>query len=360
MLHGRIQIILNFAFPSYNSKIPFKMRIIRRSAFVALISLISIPAFSQIMIDTSIRWKSVREVMELSKTEPRPTMVLFYKPGDDTSNMLIQTVLNKKEIIMYANPRFYCVKINAEDTAVYWFNQKTYRRTTNSANNDIIAQLLGEKASFPTLLFFNEQNTGAMFKGFRSRYEMRCLLVYFAEGVDKTTPYNLWLQAYNVAYPPLNMPKNLENPIHWISLKEALKLQKTSPRLIFITWTAHLNVGSTVMTYNAFEDPRVARYMNDHFYCVKLDAQTNDTLVMGKVYVNGHKPDRYHQLATAQLEGKMIFPSLLFLDTEKKVVVKQQSYLGPLNFFALANYAGSGAYKTQTLHEFRKSFKPDF
>jgi thioredoxin-related protein len=335
----------------------------KRFRFLILISIIFLFAkssFSQFVVDSVVRWKTVNEVMELKKVDPRPVMVFFYNPEYDTSMMMLNNVFNKKEIIMYVNPRFYCVKICATDSLLTWFDQKNYTKNNDSSMNDLIPQILGEKPAFPSLLFYNEENEGMVFKGFRNRYELRCLLVYFAEGIDKTTPFHLWYKSYTIAYPPINLPEKLKSPIQWVSLSEAMKLQKTKPKMLFINWYARLNVGSIVMLYNAFEDPRVAKYMNDNFYCIRMDAQTTDTLFWEKPYTSNKRSDKYHQLALEQLEGSMVFPSLLFFDKNKKLIYRQQSYLGPLNFYALANFVGSGAYLTKSLHEFRKSFKPDF
>jgi thioredoxin-related protein len=136
-----------------------------------------------------------------------------------------------------------------------------------------------------------------------------------------------------------------------------LKLQKSKPKDLFITWHSRLNVGSLVMLYNAFEDSVVASYMNDHFYCVRLDAQTKDTLFWNKEYVNLNRDDRFHQLALEQLEENMKFPALIFYDINKNLIIRQHSYLGSVNFYMLASYVGSGAYRTQNFQEYRKSFK---
>jgi len=312
-------------------------------------------------MDSILHWKNITEVRQLMKTAPRPILTYFYNPGEDTSRMMLEKSLNRREIVNLLNTRFYSILIDVttKDT-IQWFDDKTYSRKATGNVNDLVTHLFGRKPVFPTLLIFNKETAGFTFIGFKNRYEMRCILVYFSEEVDKTTPFELWAQAYRVAFPAIGMPDALKSPIHWHTLKEALALQKIKPKGLFINWYARLNVSSFVMLFNAFENPKLAKYLNDHFYCVSLDAQTRDTLYWNKPYYNEPGKGKFNQLALEQLQDNMKFPALLFFDRNKKLIYKQQSYLGPLNLFALANYAGSGSYKTIKLKDYLKTFPTDF
>lgn len=314
--------------------------------------------FSQSKSDSTVNWRTIAEVKQLMKTSPRPTMVFFYKPDQDTSRIMLDNTLNRKEICNYVNSRFYAVKIDVTTTdTIHWFDQKTYTCKANGAVNDLIPMLLGEKPASPALLFLNPGSSSFTFKGFKNRYEIRCILVYFYEEINKTTPFESWVQAYMVAYPSFGLPKSLENPIKWHTLEEALALQKKSPKGLFINWYARLNVGSTVMLFNAFEDPKVAKYLNENFYCVRLDAQTKDTLFWDKAYFNEPVKSRYNQLALKQLGENLKFPALLFFDKSLNLIVDKQYYLGTQKMQALVNYAGSGAYRNVNFEDYCKSFK---
>ncbi|MBK7030626.1 MAG: DUF255 domain-containing protein [Bacteroidales bacterium] len=328
-------------------------------AFFSISLLFSPKADAQVTTDTVVYWKTMEEVISLRSKDPKPVMVFFNMPGKDTCTMMLENIFTKREICTYLKPRFYPVIVNVTDSAIQWFNGKTYFIKKGDQVNSIVTEVLGKEPVYPSFLFFSKENSGIVMKGYKSRYEMRSILVYFAEEINKTTPFHLWFQSYQVAYPMINMAKMLENPIKWHTLSEALELQKKEPKLLFINWYARLNVGSQVMLFNAFENPTVAEYLNKNFYCVRLDAQTKDTLVWDKPYFNLMKPEKFHELATLQLGDSYKFPSLLFFSPDKKEIYKQQSYLGPLNFYALINFVGSGAYKTKKLAEYIKTFKAD-
>jgi len=338
----------------------YKKQLLQKVLVILIMACLPVTSlFCQVRKDTVIQWRTVHEIIELRKTAPRPVMVIFYHPDHDSSMLMLDNVLTKRELIKYLNPRFYSVKINVSDTSVMWFDERVYRKEDTSNYNSIVTNVLGDEVKFPSLLLLNKESTGLVFKGYRSRHEMRSVLSYIAEEVDKTTPYHTWYQAYKVAYPLINLAQNPETPIEWLSLQKALELQKKEPKILFITWYSRLNIGSQVMVFNAFAHPRIRDYMKKHFYCVRLDAQTDDTLYFGKQYINQMKDDRYHDLALLQLENNMKFPSHVFYDRNRKVIFRQQSYLSTINFYALANYIGSGTYKTKGLKDFIKTFKPD-
>jgi thioredoxin-related protein len=359
-----IQILLNFANQIINcNRIEImKLKLASPSAILlVLMCLLTTSLFSQTAGDTLVKWKKVEEVKVLMKTEPRPIFTFFYSEGVDSCKIMLEKTLRMREIYNLLNSKYYCIFIDTESNdTLQWFDNKTYTTRESASPSSLSAHLLGRKPVFPTVLIYNKETAGFTFRGYTDRYEMRCVLVYFTEDVYKTTPYELWAKAYKHAFPTFGSPDALKSPIQWHPLNEALALQKKHPRPIFINWYARLNVSSFVMLYNTYEDPKLAEYMNAHFYCVSLDAQTRDTLYWDKAYQYIPAKAKFNQLAVTLLEGKMKFPGLMFFDPQKKLIICEQTYLGPLNLFTMANYAGSGSYKTVSFSDFMKTYKPDF
>ena len=316
---------------------------------------------AQLPGDSAVNWQSLAQVKELMKTKARPIILVFYKEGHDSSAMMLNNTLKYKEICTYINHRFYAIKMNAcSDSVIAFFDNRTYTKQAGKSYNDLTVKMLGETPALPSLLFFNKETAGFTFKGYRDRYDMLSILVYFAEEVEKTTPYDFWASAYLKAFPPKVSAKVPEMPVHWYSLREALDMNNREPKGIFVYWSTSWSASSSVMMANAFAHPKLAEYMNANFYCVKLDAQISDTLTWKTAYINENKPGHFHQLALAQLQGKMKFPALLFFDKQNNMVSSNQYYLGAVNMYALANFVGTESYKTMKLQDFVKTFKVDW
>ena len=69
---------------------------------------------------------------------------------------------------------------------------------------------------------------------------------------------------------------NVDNVPNWVSLKDAQERIKDEPKAIFIDFTAHWCGWCKVMDKNTFSNAEVAQYMNENFYPVKLDYESNE------------------------------------------------------------------------------------
>lgn len=78
-----------------------------------------------------------------------------------------------------------------------------------------------------------------------------------------------------------------KGPINWLSLEEADSMYKVQPRPMFIDVYTDWCGWCKRMDASTFQDEAVAKYLNDNFYPVKLDAETKDTInFMGREYTN--------------------------------------------------------------------------
>lgn len=67
--------------------------------------------------------------------------------------------------------------------------------------------------------------------------------------------------------------------VHWMGYNEALEKAKTGPKLIFVDLYADWCIPCRVMEANVYSDPTVASLLNTRFYAVKLNADSQDTIM---------------------------------------------------------------------------------
>jgi thioredoxin-related protein len=116
--------------------------------------------------------------------------------------------------------------------------------------------------------------------------------------------------------------------VHWVALSEALELQKKAPKKIMMDVYTKWCGPCKMMAQNTFNDDEVAAYLNEHYYAVKFDAESPDTVVYdGQKFANpNYNPqatgrNSQHQLATyLQVQA---YPTLVFID-------EKGTYLGPV------------------------------
>ena len=102
---------------------------------------------------------------------------------------------------------------------------------------------------------------------------------------------------------------------------------------------------SKVMNKNTYSQKRIIRYINENFIAVKLDAETNDILTFNKLAYDRKDGSDYHTLAYSLLEGRMDFPSTVFLDESIKVLMVVPGYMDPQRMEVVLHYFSEKAYK---------------
>jgi len=338
-----------------------KLQLITIFLFMAGFFCPGIISAQQIEVVHEVNWLTFEQIKTLNKENPRPVVVFFYSAGNDSSKLMLQNALSRKEICAYMNGKFYAVKFDVSSKAeVNFLDDKTYKKDPTKSYHDLSTVLLGDKPKVPAMIFYDENNSGFKFSGYKNQYDLLCMLVYFGENIEKTTRYEVWAPAYFRTFPPNQASNRISLAINWMPLTEALKMNQENPKGIFITWYVKTNAASSVMLVNAFTHSRVARFMNENFYCVRLDAQTTDTLKWDKLYYNKDGKYHFHELATLLMKGQMQFPSIFFFDKQNKLILSENLYLSPEAFYLLANYVKSDAYKTQKFADFMKTFKFDW
>lgn len=137
--------------------------------------------------------------------------------------------------------------------------------------------------------------------------------------------------------------------VKWLSWSEAAELASTekNPKKIFIDVYTDWCGWCKKMDKDTFQDPKVAAYMAENFYMVKLDGEGKEPIEFkGKTYKfvpqgrNG-----YHEFAATMMQGRLSYPTTIFLDEEMNMLSPVPGYQKPKPFLNIAKYFGDDIYK---------------
>ena len=148
--------------------------------------------------------------------------------------------------------------------------------------------------------------------------------------------------------------------VKWYSFEDAYKLSKKKPRKMFIDVFTEWCGWCKKMDAETFANPTIAKYMSKNFYCVKLDAERKDTVVIdGQTFVNPNPASKRstHKLAVDLLGGKMSYPSYVFLNEKGQKLTVVAGYQQAKEFEGVINYFGTDAYLKSTFEEYRGTFQ---
>ena len=155
--------------------------------------------------------------------------------------------------------------------------------------------------------------------------------------------------------------------IKWVTMEEAQALTKKVPKPLFVDVYTSWCGPCKMLDRNTFSDPKLVEYVNKNFYAVKFNAESGDPVTFkGQKLENpdfnpANTGGRYgtHHLtyAIANVDGRIAYPTVVYLDSDLKVLAPVQGYLTPDQMEPILNYFGEGHYKTQDYQAFMGTFK---
>ncbi|MEM7037801.1 MAG: DUF255 domain-containing protein, partial [Bacteroidota bacterium] len=144
----------------------------------------------------------------------------------------------------------------------------------------------------------------------------------------------------------------------WLGLDDAERLARKKGKMMLInvytTWAGW----SKLMKKNTYSSKRIIRYINENFYAVRLDAEAVETLTLNNLAYDRKDDSDYHALAYSLLEGKMEFPSTVFLDEEINVLLVVPGYMDPTKMEVVLHYFSEKAYLNTSMSfgEFERKY----
>jgi thioredoxin-related protein len=142
--------------------------------------------------------------------------------------------------------------------------------------------------------------------------------------------------------------------VKWYTIEEVQDLVKKEPRKIYIDMYTDWCGWCKVMDKKTFTNKDIIQMLNTNFYAVKFDAE-------GKENVNFKNQDfkfvaqgsrGYHELAAALMQGKMSYPTSVFLDEKLNLLSPVPGYYPPEKLDPLLKFFGENHYKTVNYEQF--------
>lgn len=148
--------------------------------------------------------------------------------------------------------------------------------------------------------------------------------------------------------------------IKWYSFEEAIKLNKEYPKKkIFVDVYTDWCGWCKRMDATTFSQPDIIEYMNANFYAVKLDAERKDSLIIDdKLFINPNPTGNRstHQIAEMLLNGRMSYPSYVFLDEMSRPITVVPGFVEASAFEPIIHYFAENEYFKKSWEAYQKDF----
>ncbi len=147
--------------------------------------------------------------------------------------------------------------------------------------------------------------------------------------------------------------------IEWISFETAIERNKEIPKQILIDvytdWCGYCKK----MDKSTYENPLIVNYISTNFHAVKLNAeQKEDIHYNGKTFkFMPQGRNGVNEFAIALLNGKMSYPSTVFMNEKGEFLNKVPGYLNSKTMEKLLVYLGEKKYLSEEWDAFSQNFK---
>lgn len=156
-----------------------------------------------------------------------------------------------------------------------------------------------------------------------------------------------------------NLQAHAQEKIKWLSFEEAITLNKKNPKQILIQVYTDWCGWCKKMDLETYSNGIIANYINKNFYAIKLNGEGKDSINY-KGYTFKYKKQgntSYHELSAALLEGRLSYPTTIFMSEKEQLLQKIPGYLPKKKFETILAYFKTNSYIDTDWPVFEKNFK---
>ncbi len=167
----------------------------------------------------------------------------------------------------------------------------------------------------------------------------------------------LFLSAWVIIFSCGQKPTGSADHVKWMNLSEASARLQNEKRPILIDLYTDWCGWCKIMDKKTYSNTKVARYLQENFYPVKVNAESRETMIWNGKSYNFNADFRTNDFAVYVTQGRLEFPTTVIIPADGSEPQAIPGYLEPKDLELIVKYFGEGKYGKISFDEFQKSFK---
>ena len=151
-----------------------------------------------------------------------------------------------------------------------------------------------------------------------------------------------------------------DKEITWLNFEQVAEINKKNPRKVIVEVYTDWCGWCKKMDKTTFQHPEIIKYINQNYYAVKFNGEIKETVTLkDKKYKFVEVPDKrgYNELAYEFLDGKMNYPSLVFLDEKLDRIQTIAGFQKAPTLDVILNYFASNSHQKTPWKAYEASFQ---
>ena len=145
--------------------------------------------------------------------------------------------------------------------------------------------------------------------------------------------------------------------LKWMTIREAREAMKQEKRPILIDLYTDWCGWCKVMDKKTYTNAKVIEYVQQHFYPVKINAETKEDITWNDKTYKFNPADRANDFAIYLTHGQLSFPTTVIIPVQGGEPQPVPGYLPPKDLQLIVTYFGEGKFGTQPFDAYQQSFK---
>ncbi len=150
-----------------------------------------------------------------------------------------------------------------------------------------------------------------------------------------------------------------QSEVEWLTWEQALERMKVEKRKIIVdvqtTWCSWCKK----MDARTYKKESIATKINEEFYAIRFDGEHKEDIIFNNKiysYVSGFGKKGYHELAKEIMNGRMSYPTTVFMDENLKVIQPIPGFQGETTFRMIMDYFSGNFYTHTPWHKFERNY----